>query len=104
VEEIVGEIVDEHESTGLYPVETPGGRWRFHGRTDLEELAETLEIDLDPDDLPYETVSGLICGELGYVPKVGEEVETHGLIFEVGEADDRRIVEVIVSKPEAQES
>jgi CBS domain containing-hemolysin-like protein len=104
VEEIVGEIVDEHESTGLYPVKTEGGRWRFPGRTDLEEMAETLEIDLDPDDLPYETVSGLICGELGYVPKAEEEVKTHGLVFEVVEADERRIVEVIVAKPEAQES
>ena len=104
VEEIVGEIVDEHESTGFYPVETDGGRWHFHGRTDLEEMTEALEIDLDPDDLPYETVSGLICGELGYVPKVGEEVETHGLVFEVKEADDRRIVEVFVAKAEVQES
>lgn len=96
VEEIVGEINDEHETTGMYPVEIDDHRWQFHGRTDLESLVETLDLDVDLDELPYETVSGLICGELGYVPKAGESLETHGLEFEIAEADERRITGVIV--------
>jgi CBS domain containing-hemolysin-like protein len=98
VEEIVGEINDEHETTGVFPVVLDEYRWRFHGRTDLELLAETLDLDVDLDDLPYETVSGLICGELGYVPKEGETIETYGLVFSIEEADERRITGVIVQR------
>ena len=96
VEEIVGEINDEHETTGLYPVVLDDQRWRFHGRSHIEELAEKMDLDLDLDELPYETVSGLICGELGYVPRTGEEVTLHDLAFVIEGADERRVVEVIV--------
>ncbi len=94
VEEIVGEIADEHERPRRQRVLLDGHRWRVRGRIPLEDLGEIFDLDLD--DLPYETVSGLICGELGYVPKAGEEIETHGLNMAIEEADTRRVRQVVV--------
>jgi CBS domain containing-hemolysin-like protein len=96
VEEIVGEIRDEHEAAATQRVRIDDDRWRLAGRTDLEELGELF--DLDFDDLPYETVSGLICGELGYVPKAGEVFASHDLEFSVEEADKRRVTSVVVGR------
>ncbi len=96
VEEIVGEIRDEHEAAASQRVRLDENRWRIAGRTDLEQLGELF--DLDFDDLPYETVSGLICGELGYVPKAAEVFASHGLEFTVEEADRRRITSVVVGR------
>ncbi|MEM7584444.1 MAG: hemolysin family protein [Acidobacteriota bacterium] len=89
VEEIVGEIADEHERPRSLQVRIDDNSWRVRGRTPLEELGEIFALDLH--ELPYETVSGLICGELGYVPKSGDVMDSHGLFFEIEEADERRI-------------
>ncbi|MCP3961722.1 MAG: HlyC/CorC family transporter [bacterium] len=102
VEEIVGEIADEHERPRRHRVKLDDHRWRVRGRIPLEDLGELF--DLDFDDLPYETVSGLICGELGYVPKAGEVVDTHGLTFAIEEADERRVMTVAVGREVIEEA
>ena len=89
VEEIVGEIADEHEQPRRQRVRLEDGRWRVRGRIPLEDLGDIFDLDLD--DLPYETASGLICGELGYVPKSGEQLELYGLALKIEEADERRV-------------
>ncbi len=96
VEEIVGEIADEHERPRRHRMRLDDHSWRVLGRIPLEELGELFDLDLD--DLPYETVSGLICGELGYVPKTGEVVESHGLVLAIEEADERRVLKASVSR------
>ncbi len=98
LEEIVGEIADEHEKPRRQRVRLDDDRWRVRGRIPLEDLGELFDVDLD--DLPYETASGLICGELGYVPKAGEEVITHGLSMTIEEADQRRVKVVAASRSE----
>ncbi len=96
VEEIVGEIADEHEKPRRQRVRLDEDRWRVRGRIPLEELGDLFELDLD--DLPYETASGLICGELGYVPKSGDVIETHGLSMAIEEADERRVKMIAVQR------
>ena len=102
VEEIVGEIRDEHEARDIQE-ELDDGRWRLAGRIYLEELRKLIGLDLDFDDLPYETVSGLICGEAGTVPAAGETVVYHGLSFTIEEADERRVTQVVVGRVEARD-
>jgi putative hemolysin len=97
VEEIVGDIRDEHEAKPDVRELLEDGRWRLTGRTYLADLAELLDLDLDVDSMQYETISGLVCGELGYVPQVGEQLETHGLILTVEGADERRVTLVTVA-------
>jgi putative hemolysin len=97
VEEIVGDIRDEHEPKPDVRELLEDGRWRLTGRTYLADLAELLELHFDPSELPYETISGLICGELGYVPKPGEQYVGHGLTFTVEASDERKVTLVSVS-------
>lgn len=96
LEEIVGEIQDEHEKDLIEPQPLESGGWRLEGRTDLYQLESLLGVDLS--DLPYETVSGLVCGELGYVPRSGVHYSTHGLRFTIEEADDRRVIQLSVAE------
>jgi putative hemolysin len=98
VEEIVGEINDEHEATGIHHVRLDEERWQLPGRIHLEDLVDTLELDLDLDALPYETLSGWICGELGHVPKEGDSVHLDGLSLLIEEADERRVTSVVVRR------
>ncbi|HEX6861652.1 MAG TPA: hemolysin family protein [Thermoanaerobaculia bacterium] len=98
VEEIVGEIMDEHEAlvAELEPLEN--GAYRLDGRAHIELLDELFDIELEDEEPEYETVAGLIFSELGRVPQVGESVESHGLRFTVEAVADRRIQTVLVEK------
>ncbi|MEM8964596.1 MAG: transporter associated domain-containing protein, partial [Acidobacteriota bacterium] len=100
VEEIVGDIADEHEVDEDDRAELPGGGWRLNGRTELWELAELFEVELD--DMPYETVSGMIVGELGLVPEPGAIFRIPHLAFTVETADERRVTTVIVEPSTAE--
>jgi CBS domain containing-hemolysin-like protein len=90
VEEIVGEISDEHED-GRAAERTPmgDGAWRLDGRAHLEALEELFEVKIE--DAEVETVGGLVLGALGDVPEPGETVEQHGLRFTVEEVANRRV-------------
>jgi len=96
LEEIVGEIMDEHEALAAELEPLGDGSFRLDGRAHIELLDELFNVEIE--DPEYETVAGLIFSELGYVPQVGELVETHGLRFTVEAVDDRRIQTVRVDR------
>jgi CBS domain containing-hemolysin-like protein len=107
VEEIVGEISDEHED-GQAAERTPmgDGSWRLDGRAHLEALEELFGVQIE--DAEVETVGGLVLGALGDVPEPGETVELHGLRFTVEGVANRRIKTLRVERvpaaaPEAAE-
>jgi CBS domain containing-hemolysin-like protein len=99
LEEIVGEIQDEHE-----PSEPPEwqeiepGVFRLQGRAPLELLEELYGSSVDEDDV--DTIGGFVFSRHGTVPETGDSVEDTalGLVFTVDEMDERRIVSVIVRK------
>lgn len=95
VEEIVGEIADEHEDEEATIVEVAEGTWLVSGQLRVEDLEEKLDAKLAGD---YETVAGLIFTTLGRVPGVGAVVKKNGFAFEVERADRRRIYRVKVTK------
>jgi CBS domain containing-hemolysin-like protein len=96
IEEIVGEIMDEHEAlvAELEPVEE--GVWRLDGRAHIELLDELFQVEVENPE--YETVAGLIFTYLGHVPQVGETVDRFGLRFTVEAVADRRIQTVRVER------
>jgi CBS domain containing-hemolysin-like protein len=96
LEEIVGEIMDEHEALAAELEPLGDGAYRLDGRAHIELLDELFDVEIE--DPEYETVAGLIFSELGYVPQAGEQVETHGLRFTVEAVDDRRIQTVRVER------
>jgi CBS domain containing-hemolysin-like protein len=94
VEEIVGEIADEHEAL-VADLEPLGeGRFRLEGKARLELLEEMFDVDLD--DAEVETVGGFVLSVLGRVPKIGDTVEAGNLRFLVESMEDRRIQSVVV--------
>lgn len=96
MEELVGDINDEHDNVD----ETELVAYDDHtldasGRLEIEKLEQRLGIQFrkGEDDDDFETVGGLIFSLAGYVPMKGEKIihESSGIIFEVLEADPRKI-------------
>jgi putative hemolysin len=100
IEEIVGEIMDEHEALAaeLEPLEN--GAYKLDGRAHIELLDELFQVDVE--DPEYETVAGLIFSALGHVPQAGETVDCFGLRFTVEAVADRRIQTVRVERIPAE--
>jgi CBS domain containing-hemolysin-like protein len=96
LEEVFGELADEHDREAPEELQLSDGSWRIDGRTHLEDLEELLDVEILEDD--YETVGGLIFGLLGHVPRVGDVVEVDGLRLLVEGADHRRARRVRVSR------
>jgi CBS domain containing-hemolysin-like protein len=89
VEELVGEVADEHDRTRAGVVRSRN--WlTFPGMLRPDELRERADVVV-PEDGPYETVAGYIMSELGRLPVVGDTVEVAGGVFRVERLDGRRI-------------
>ncbi|HEU4523026.1 MAG TPA: hemolysin family protein [Thermoanaerobaculia bacterium] len=95
VEEIVGDIADEHEDEDVAILDLGERTLQVSGLVRVEELEDKLGADLTGED--YETVAGLIFTTLGRVPGIGTVVKKNGFRFEVERADRRRIYRVKVS-------
>jgi CBS domain containing-hemolysin-like protein len=96
LEEIVGEISDEHEEEEATIVPLGEGEYLVSGLLRVDALEELLGVQLSGDD--YETVAGLIVTTLGRIPKGGAVVKKNGFEFVVDRADRRRIYRVRVRK------
>ncbi|HVT02423.1 MAG TPA: hemolysin family protein [Thermoanaerobaculia bacterium] len=96
LEEIVGEISDEHEDDEQSIVPIDDTSYVVNGVTKVQTIEELLDTKIEGEG--YETVAGLIFAETGRVPKVGETVRKGGLIFEVDRADRRRIYRVKITR------
>jgi putative hemolysin len=103
IEEIVGEIRDEHEA--LEPEEfrkLEGGGAQVRGDVLIREMNDVLGLQL-PDD-EADTVGGFVFGRLGRVGRVGDEVELDGGLLRVTRVKGRRIERVLfVPDPSGQE-
>lgn len=89
IEEIVGEIQDEHEHELLPFEENLEGEVRINGTVPVSEVNERFDLQL-PEDM-YETVGGFVFGSLGRVAVVGDEVSVTGGVLRVVTMDGRRI-------------
>jgi CBS domain containing-hemolysin-like protein len=102
VEEIVGEIEDEHdeEMPGmLIPIED--GIWDADARAELEEVAETIDARLAVVDEDIDTLGGLATMLAGHVPQQGEILEhPSGWRLEVTDGDSRRVARLRLHAPE----
>jgi CBS domain containing-hemolysin-like protein len=97
VEEIVGEIQDEHDRMPATVERLPDGSYRVAGRARIDELNDTLDWSLPTGD--FETVAGLVLATVHRIPQVGEEFQVGRHAFTVLEADQRRVVTVRIAPP-----
>lgn len=100
IEEIVGNIFDEYDEPEMDVIEIEEideYHYVMAGTTNLYEVEDILNVDLPIHD--YDTLSGFMIGQLGYIPGVEDRpaIEYKDIIFAVEEMNDRRIVKVKVS-------
>lgn len=95
VEEVVGDIRDEHDRTPDAVERLADGSYRVAGRARLEELNDALDWDLPKGD--FETVAGLVLATLHRIPLVGEVFRVRGYTVTVLEADKRRVLSVRIT-------
>lgn len=95
VEEIVGDVADEHDRRRGGSHRDASGDWMVPGWMRPDELASTCGLYV-PDDGPYETLGGLVMHELGRVPAVGDEVETRRALLTVVGMEGRRVTRLRV--------
>ncbi|MDN5685409.1 MAG: hemolysin family protein [Brachybacterium sp.] len=98
LEEIVGEIADEHDPDEPEIEDLGEGRYRAPARAGLTEVGDLFDLEIEDDDI--DSVGGLLGKAIGQVPIVGSRAETHGLVLEAEKTSGRRrrLSTVIVSR------
>jgi CBS domain containing-hemolysin-like protein len=96
IEEIFGEIQDEHDSEVAEFSDLGRGRYVVSANLMVEKLQDYLETDYDQGD--YDTVSGLIYDLVGSVPGEGQKIRWHDLELVVDKIEGQRIRQVTITR------
>lgn len=96
IEEIFGEIQDEHDWEEAEFTKLPDGRYLVNAGLLVEKLQDYLDTDYEQGD--YDTVGGLIYDLVGSVPNQGQKIKWHDLEFEVDRVEGQRIIYVKVRR------
>jgi CBS domain containing-hemolysin-like protein len=100
VEEIVGDVRDEHDRGEAEPFRDAGpDSWVVSGTLRPDELSELVGWSF-PDSEVYETLAGFLLAELGRIPSVGDSVTHDGRTLVVTRMDRRRIADVRITAPD----
>ncbi len=97
IEELFGEIEDEHDSIELIEDEISTNHYRFSARLEVDYLNECYDLDM-PEGENYETLGGLIVNFTEEIPDKGETVEIEGYTFTIIEVSSTKIELVEVKK------
>ena len=97
VEEIFGEIEDEHDRQRLVEREVGEGVYEFSGRSEIENINERFGLEIKEAD-DYHTLGGFLLERLGRLPKEGESIEEDGYRFTVLKMATTRIALVKIEK------
>lgn len=97
VEEIFGDIQDEHDTTNYIAKKLPGGEYHLSARLEIETANEKLDIDL-PESDDYQTVGGWILHEYQSFPKLNEVVELDKWNVKVIRKTPTKIEEVLLTR------
>ena len=99
VEELFGEIEDEHDTVALVEEQLSEFVYKLSARHEVDYLNETYKLDL-PESENYETLGGLVVSHTEEIPEEGETIEIAGIIFHILETSNTKIelLEVRTSK------
>jgi len=101
LEELVGEIWDEHDEV-VEDIRNEGeDTWTVSGSADLYRLLD--KMDIDEDGVDSASITGWVMEELGKVPNVGDSFVSEGWQVTVTGTDERRVQEIRVEKLESEE-
>ena len=97
LEELVGEIYDEHDDVAEFIQQQEDGSLLVDGSADLKELLELLHVEKEYE---ADTVGGWVAEEMGQIPKVGEGFEITGIRVQATRVWKRRVTQVRIVLPE----
>ena len=97
VEELFGEIEDEHDNYDLHEKKISEGIYEFSSRLEIEYLNKSYGLDL-PESESYDTLGGLIVFNKEEIPKVGDEVLINGYSIQIIHASSSKIEKVVLKK------
>lgn len=103
VEELVGEVADEHDRRRVAMHRAPGGAWIAQGNLRPDEVREYSGLEI-PESPAYETVGGFVMARLGRVAGVGDVVEADDVRVTVERVEGRRIDRVRIEAIEEGEA
>jgi CBS domain containing-hemolysin-like protein len=102
VEELVGQIRDEHDAAEVPEVMPQGpGQWSVSGQTHKDSVAELLDIPAPTG--PFDTVAGVLMDRLGRIPAVGDQIELAGWQLRVTRMDAKRVDRVDIERAQEQD-
>ena len=96
LEEIVGEIHDEHDVGEAPSIRQDGDRYWVDGRVTLDDLSQALGRSFEHPEVS--TVGGLVYSVLGRVPRAGDELTLDGYQVVVERVDRRRVTRVLLQR------
>ncbi len=102
VEEIFGDIQDEHDHSKLIQREVSPGVYEFSGRSEIETINETFGLEI-PESDEYQTLAGYIFITTGSIPQQGDTLELGGLQFTIVKRAATRLELIRISKTESEE-
>jgi len=82
VEEIFGDIQDEHDKNGITAIEVSPGVFEFSGRIEVRTLRDDFRLDI-PEEDEYQTLAGYIMHETGSLPPQGDKILIDNLTFTI---------------------
>lgn len=97
LEEIVGDIEDEFDISSQNIVKIADDKFIIDATTSIEDFNEYFATSID-DDGDYDTIAGMIIQTLERLPEKGDSIVIDGLKFIVQEADNRKIIKILVEK------
>jgi CBS domain containing-hemolysin-like protein len=97
LEEIVGDIEDEHDRPTPVTVPLPAGTVVVDGSLRIDEVDDIVGLELPGG--AYETIAGFVLDRLGHIPVPGERVVHDGWVLEVLDVDRRRIARLRITGP-----
>lgn len=92
LEEVVGEIYDEHDEPEEKLVLLGGDTYQLDGRLPVDDINTELHIELFEEE--YETIGGFVAGLFGRVPEEGMSIQHDGMLFTVMTMENRRIDQI----------
>lgn len=90
VEELFGEIEDEHDSTDLLEEQLNNDTYKFSARLEVDYLNEQYKLEL-PESEEYETLGGLVVNETGEIPDQNSEIHVEHFLFTILEVSNTKI-------------
>lgn len=104
VEELVGEIWDEHDVVEEFYTKISDNEYLVKGEAEVDDLFERFDIEVkEEEEDDYNSVSGWAIAQLGHIPEVGESFQFENLFVQITKADNRKVNEVRIRVEEKEQ-